>query len=104
MHYGSHMVHIVTTPQFDKWIGNLRDKVAVARVRARIDMLSVGNPGDVKPVGSGVSEMRINFGPGYRVYYVQKGLIVIVILCGGDKSSQRDDIKRAIQLSREIEV
>ena len=70
-----------------------------ARIAARIDRLSLGNPGDVKPVGSGVSEMRIDYGPGYRIYFTQRGPIIIVILCGGDKRTQAADIKRAIEIA-----
>jgi putative addiction module killer protein len=75
---------------------------AKARILARIDRLALGNPGDVKPVGSGVSELRIDYGPGYRVYYVQRGQVVAVLLCGGDKSTQARDIKRAIEISKEL--
>ncbi len=71
----------------------------MARIAARIDRLALGNPGDVRPVGSGVSEMRINYGPGYRVYYIQRGSTIVVILCGGDKRTQTADIKRAIKIA-----
>lgn len=71
----------------------------MARIAARIDRLALGNPGDVKPVGSGISEMRIDYGPGYRVYFLQRGSVVIVILCGGDKRTQAADIKRAIKIA-----
>ena len=71
----------------------------MARIAVRIDRLALGNPGDVKPVGSGVSEMRIDYGPGYRVYFIQRGAMVIVILCGGDKRTQAADIKRAIKIA-----
>lgn len=84
---------------FDKWFSSLRDRQARARIAARIDRLSLGNAGDAKPVGSGVSEMRINYGPGYRVYFTQRGPIIIVILCGGDKRNQAADIKRAIEIA-----
>lgn len=70
----------------------------MARIAARIDRLALGNPGDVRPVGSGISEMRIDHGPGYRVYFVQRGSAVVVILCGGDKRTQAADIKRAIKI------
>lgn len=69
------------------------------RIAARIDRLSLGNPGDVKPVGSGVSEMRIDYGPGYRIYFMQRGPIIIVILCGGDKRTQVADIRQAIEIA-----
>jgi putative addiction module killer protein len=84
---------------FDKWFSGLRDRQAKARIAARIDRLSLGNAGDVKPVGSGISEMRIDHGPGYRVYFTQRGPIIIVILCGGDKRTQVADIKRAIEIA-----
>jgi len=71
----------------------------MARIAVRIDRLALGNPGDVKPVGSGISEMRIDYGPGYRVYFMQRGLAVVVILCGGDKKTQAADIKRAIKIA-----
>jgi putative addiction module killer protein len=75
----------------------------IARIRIRIDRLSMGNPGDVEPVREGVSEMRINYGPGYRLYFVQRGKTVVLLLCGGDKRTQARDIKRAIEMAREIE-
>jgi putative addiction module killer protein len=77
----------------------LKDRQAMARIAARIDRLALGNPGDVKPVGSGISELRIDWGPGYRVYFVQRGSAVLVILCGGDKRTQAADIKRAIKIA-----
>jgi putative addiction module killer protein len=77
----------------------LKDRQAMARIAARIDRLALGNPGDVKPVGSGISEMRIDYGPGYRVYFVQRGSAIVVILCGGDKRSHAADIKRAIKIA-----
>jgi putative addiction module killer protein len=91
------------TELFSYWFARLRDHRAQARVLTRIRRLSLGNPGDVRPVGEGVSELRIDYGPGYRVYYVQRGPVVIVLLCGGDKDSQDDDIRLAKQLARELE-
>lgn len=79
----------------------LRDREARARITVRIRRLSLGNPGDVKPVGSGVSEMRIDYGPGYRVYFIRRGDTVVVLLCGGDKRTQDRDIARALELARE---
>lgn len=73
----------------------------MARIVARLDRLALGNPGDVKPVGSGVSELRIDYGPGYRVYFMQRGPIVIVLLCGGDKRTQATDIKRAMAIAKD---
>ena len=80
----------------------LRDRTAAARVQVRIDRLALGLKGDIKPVGEGVSELRIDHGPGYRVYIAQKGAILIILLCGGDKQSQSRDIKRAIALAKEL--
>jgi len=80
----------------------LRDSVAKAKIASRIQRLKFGNPGDVKPVGEGVSEMRIDHGPGYRVYYVNRGNTIIVVLCGGDKSTQQADIRRALGLAKEL--
>ncbi|MFH6780933.1 MULTISPECIES: type II toxin-antitoxin system RelE/ParE family toxin [Methylobacterium] len=88
---------------FAAWFEGLRDLQAQARITARIRRLSLGNPGDVKPVGEveGVSEMRIDHGPGYRVYFAQRGATIVILLCGGDKSSQARDIATAKQLARE---
>jgi putative addiction module killer protein len=87
---------------YEAWFADLADRKVKARILARIDRLALGNPGDVKPVGSGVSELRVDYGPGYRVYYVQRGQVVAVLLCGGDKSTQARDIKRAIEISKEL--
>lgn len=95
------MLEILKSQTFDAWLSGLRDRQARAKVQARITRLALGNPGDVKPVGSGLSEMRIDFGPGYRVYYMQRGPIVIVLLCGGDKRTQATDIKRAQQIAKD---
>jgi putative addiction module killer protein len=94
------MVEVLKTSVFDAWLSDLKDRQAVARITARIDRLALGNPGDVKPVGAGVSEMRIDFGPGYRVYYQQRGSLVVLLLCGGDKRTQDADIKRALELAQ----
>ena len=96
------MVEVRQTEQFAQWLDDLRDLRARARVQARIERLIGGNPGDVRPVGSGVSELRIDYGPGYRVYYRQKGSTLIILLAGGDKSSQARDIEEALTLSRQI--
>lgn len=95
-------VEVYRTEQFDEWLGGLRDHKAVAKITTRIDRLQLGNPGDVEPVGEGVSEMRIHYGPGYRVYFMQQGKVVVILLCGGDKSSQQGDIKIAKALAAEI--
>lgn len=95
------MIELIKTSVFDAWLRSLRDRQAKVRIAARIDRLASGNPGDVKPIGGGLSEMRINHGPGYRVYFMQRGSIVIVLLCGGDKSSQQRDIEQAKALAAE---
>jgi putative addiction module killer protein len=84
----------------ETWFNKLRDRQAQARINARIRRLSLGNPGDVRPVGSGVSELRVDCGRGYRVYFLQRGDILAVLLCGGDKRSQDADIKRAIEIAK----
>ena len=96
------MIEIRKTEYFANWLDNLRDIQAKARVLVRIERLASGNAGDVKPVGEGVSEMRINYGPGYRVYFVQRGSELIILLAGGDKSSQPRDIKAAIRLAQNL--
>jgi putative addiction module killer protein len=96
-------IQIFQSKTFDTWFSNLGDRQAKARVAARIRRLSLGNPGDVRPVGSGVSEMRIDYGPGYRVYFKQHGETVVLLLCGGDKRSQSSDIRRAIALASDWE-
>ena len=95
------MVEIVKSATFDRWLRKLKDRRAAARVLVRIDRLAAGNPGDVKPVGSGISELRIDYGPGYRVYYLQEGQRLIVLLCAGDKSSQDRDIEQANRIAEE---
>lgn len=97
------MTEIRRTIEFSEWLGALRDGRAKRAIAARIDRLARGNPGDVRPVGHGVSELRIRYGPGYRVYFVKRGQVLIVLLCGGDKSSQDADIARAQELARELE-
>lgn len=95
-------VEIRKTELFAKWLDNLRDIQAKARVLVRIERLASGNAGDVKPVGEGISEMRIDYGPGYRVYFIQRGSELIILLAGGDKSSQSKDIKSAIRLAQNL--
>jgi putative addiction module killer protein len=90
------------THRFKAWFEELRDARARARIQARIDRLSLGNAGDAKPVGSGVSELRIDYGPGYRVYFVQRGEDLVVLLAGGDKDTQARDIALAITLASEL--
>ena len=96
------MVEIRETETFSKWIDGLQDIRARARILVRIERLATGNPGDFKPVGEGVSELRINYGSGYRVYFRKIGQTVIILLAGGDKSSQSKDIKTALRLSRNL--
>ncbi|KMW45797.1 type II toxin-antitoxin system RelE/ParE family toxin [Ralstonia insidiosa] len=98
------MLTIRTTEVFDAWFAKLRDKTAQRRIQVRIDRLQLGNPGDAKAVRDGISELRIDHGPGYRVYFVQRGAVLIILLCGGDKSTQDADIRRAIDLSRNLDV
>ena len=93
------MYEIRRSTAFDAWLTNLKDSNASARIAARIDRLSFGNPGDVKPVGIGVSEMRIDYGPGYRVYYPRTDRVVYLLLCGGTKATQDADIKLAIDMN-----
>lgn len=97
------MIEIRTTGVFDKWLRKLRDAQARSRILVRIDRLSLGNAGDTKSVGEGVSEMRIDHGPGYRVYFTRRGETVIMLLVGGDKSAQDRDIAKAIELARGLE-
>jgi putative addiction module killer protein len=96
------MYEVRKTAEFDEWLKALTEQRAVAKVVSRIERLGQGNPGDVKAVGEGVSEMRIQYGPGYRVYYKQTGKTIVLILCGGDKASQDRDIKRAKDIAAEI--
>jgi putative addiction module killer protein len=98
------MVEVRQTTVFRQWLDDLADQRAASRIAQRIVRLQAGLVGDVKPVGSGVSELRIDYGPGYRVYFVQQGQVLIVLLCGGDKRSQRRDIARAKTLAAELEV
>jgi putative addiction module killer protein len=97
------VIEIRKTDLFAQWLDSLRDLQARARVQARIERLALGNPGDVAPVGEGVSELRINYGPGYRVYFKQRGRELIILLAGGDKRSQASDIKLALRLARNLE-
>lgn len=93
------MIDVRQTDAFRNWLRKLRDDKAAARIIARMRRLEQGNPGDAKPIGGGVLEMRIDYGPGYRVYYARRGPIVVVLLCGGDKRTQARDIERAKALA-----
>jgi putative addiction module killer protein len=97
------MIEVRQTEVFANWFKNLKDRKAKARVQVRIDRMEVGNFGDVAPVGQGVSEMRIAYGSGYRVYFVQKGPIIVILLSGGDKSSQSSDIIKAKAIANQLE-
>lgn len=100
MVYTAPVIEIRETLVFSAWLESLRDAQARTRVQARILRLRYGNPGDVKPVGEGVSEMRIDYGPGYRVYFVKRGALLIILLAGGAKPTQDKDIKTALKLAR----
>ena len=96
------MLEVRQTSLYSEWFADLRDRTAKTRINIRIRRLSLGNPGDVQPVGEGVSELRVDFGPGYRVYFIQKAGIYVVLLAGGDKSTQEKDIRNAKALAREL--
>lgn len=96
------MIEVRKTELFVRWLDELGDLQARARVQARIERLAAGNPGDAEPVGEGVSELRINYGPGYRVYFRKRGRELIILLAGGDKSTQARDIKTALRLARNL--
>ena len=101
MDYIRTMIELKMTAIFSKWESRLRDKRARTMIAARLMRLAHGLPGDVEPVGEGVSELRIHYGPGYRVYFQQRGNVLIVLLCGGDKGSQARDIANAKKLAKE---
>lgn len=96
------MLELRETEAFSSWLRRLRDPTGRARIAARLRRLAFGHAGDVRPVGEGVSELRIPYGPGYRVYYVQRGPVLIFLLCGGDKQSQARDIEQAKRLAKEV--
>jgi putative addiction module killer protein len=96
------MFEIQKTDEFDEWLSKLADQKAQAKIASRIERLGLGNPGDVKPVGEGVSEMRVPYGPGYRVYFKKTDKTIVLLLCGGDKSTQQKDIKRAKEMAAEL--
>lgn len=98
----SAIMQVRKTEIFARWLDGLRDIRARARVMARIERLVMGNPGDVRPVGDGVSELRIDYGPGYRVYFKKRGEDVLILLAGGDKSQQARDIAQALRLARNL--
>ncbi len=96
------MIEIRQTSTYADWFSQLRDRAVKGRIDIRIRRLSLGNPGDVKPVGEGVSELRVDFGPGYRIYFIKRGDSYVVLLAGGEKSSQANDIAKAKALAREL--
>lgn len=96
------MIEVCKTETFAKWLDALKDIRARARILVRIERLAAGNPGDVKPVGGGISELRIDYGPGYRVYYKKHGRQVVILLAGGDKRTQSKDIKTALRLAENL--
>ena len=95
------MIEVRETQEFSNWLGALRDQRGKAKVLIRIDRLAKGNPGDVEPVGEAVSELRIDYGPGYRVYFTKRGATLLLLLCGGDKKTQAKDIVKAKRLAAE---
>lgn len=98
------MIEVRQTPEYADRFTSLRERLAKARIDIRVGRLSLGNPGDVKPVGGGVNELRIDHGPDYRVYFVQRGSVLIVLRAGGDKSTQEKDIRKARTLARNLEA
>jgi len=96
------MIEIRKTEKYAQWLDGLRDINARARIQARIERLAAGNAGDVKPVGEGVSELRIDYGPGYRVYFTKCGRELVILLAGGDKNTQAADIKTALRLAQNL--
>ena len=96
------MITVEKTDIFLDWLRSLRDVRAMAHIQIRIDRLALGNAGDVNSVGEGVSELRVDYGPGYRVYYAQRGKVLVVLLCGGDKRTQSSDVKMAKKLAKEF--
>lgn len=96
------MIEVRQTATFSGWLKGLRDANARSRIIVRIRRMELGNPGDVKAVGDGVSELRVDYGPGYRLYFVQQGKLVVILLSGGDKRTQAADIAKAKQMAREV--
>ncbi len=101
MNYKLHMIEVRKTSEFENWLTNLRDQRAIARVATRIARVEAGLMGDVKYF-DGIGELRIDYGPGYRIYFAKRGQTIILLLCGGDKRSQKRDIKRAVSMAQEV--
>lgn len=99
--YSRQVIEVVQTGEFETWLKKLKDVRGKARILRRLDRLAQGNPGDVRPIGKGLSELRLDVGPGYRVYYLQDGDTLILLLCGGDKSTQQKDIDQAHELAEQ---
>jgi putative addiction module killer protein len=97
------MIEVRKTEVFTKWFNSLKDRRAKARIQARIDRVEMGDFGDVVPVGEGINELRIFYGPGYRVYFIQRGLVLVILLSGGDKSTQTSDISQAKEIAKQLE-
>lgn len=104
VNYSWHMIEVQKTDVFAKWFDGLKDRRAKARIQARIDRVQMGNFGDVAPVGDGISELRIFYGPGYRVYFVQINSVVVVLLSGGSKATQKSDIAKAKEIALQLEL
>ncbi|WP_432259926.1 type II toxin-antitoxin system RelE/ParE family toxin [Cupriavidus sp. TMH.W2] len=98
------MLSFRTTQTFDRWYTALRDNAAWIRIQVRIDRLLNGNPGDIKALGGGLSELRVDHGPGYRIYFQQRGRVLVILLCGGNKSTQHADIDRARNLAANLDL
>ena len=98
------MLEVYQTEEFSRWFEKLKDRKAKARIQARIDRIELGNLGDVEPVGEGVSELRLFYGPGYRLYFTRRSSVVVILLTGGSKSSQDKDIKKAKELAKQLEI
>lgn len=99
---GERLYEVRETEIFSTWLSGLRDPKARAKIALRVDRLARGNPGDAEPVGEGISEMRIHYGPGYRVYYTKVGQLIVLLLCGGNKKTQAADIRSAKAMRRRI--
>ena len=100
--YNKDVIEIRQTEVYSKWFDGLRDRAAQVRINVRVRRLSLGNPGDAKSVGKGVSELRIDYGPGYRIYFTKHGDTVVILLAGGDKRTQEQDIQKALELARNL--
>lgn len=98
------MLEVYKTEEFARWFRKLRDRNAKARIQARLDRMELGHFGDLESVGEGVSELRIFYGPGYRIYFTKRSSVVVVLLTGGDKGSQARDIEKALDLARQLEI